>query len=47
VRGFFWGSSNAVLDFAIMHFFFKITKQATAEKRVWISAKRAELDDQE
>ena len=35
------------LEFAIMHFFFKITKQATKEKRAWIHAKRAELDDQE
>ena len=35
------------LEFAIMHFFFKITKQATKEKRAWIYAKRAELDDQE
>jgi DNA-binding ferritin-like protein (Dps family) len=34
------------VEYAIMHFFFKITKQATDEKRAWISAKRAELDDQ-
>ncbi|MBR6644265.1 MAG: APC family permease [Clostridia bacterium] len=42
----FYNAIMLVVQYAIMHFFFKITKNTNAEKREWIAEKRNELDNE-